>query len=385
MARHLAFSRCLAVAIALGMAGSTFAQPASGDLWVIRVGDGVTALSGTSAQVNLDRFTIAGAPLGSTNISGTVISLAGSSTSEGFLSRSTDGLSVTFGAYNAAPGTPGVVASAAQREVVQIDTNMSTSISLLGATAYAGGNIRSAITTNGVDYWTTGSNGGVQYHAVGSGTTSGQLSSSPTNTRVANIINGQLYTSSASSPFIGVSTIGTGLPTTTGQTATILPGFPATITGSSHYGYVGLDSPSNPVVGLDTLYVADDRTTPNGGIQRWVFDGALWAATGTATQASGGVRGLTATQNGNNVTLYATTTESNANRLVSINDLLAPGGGTFDPAFVTLATAPALTAFRGVSFAPVPEPTTVLSVCAIAGIAYKLRRRTKTVAEIETA
>jgi hypothetical protein len=184
------------------------------------------------------------------------------------------------------------------------------------------------------------------------------------------VINNQLYTSAASGTFQGVATIGTGLPTTTGQTTTILPGFPTT-TGPSNYQYIGITSPTNPNSsnGINTLYVADDRTVNgSGGIQRWTFDGAIWNNSGTITPpditgtANVGIRGLTLSQNGSSIALYGTTTEANANRLVSVSDLLSGMGGTFG-SFVTLATAPTNTAFRGVSFTPtpVPEPTTLLA------------------------
>src|SRR5262249_52754167 len=162
----------------------------------------------------------------------------------------------------------------------------------LGTAAYSGGNIRSVYGTDGTNVWTGGSNGGVQYHQMGSGTTSGQLAAAPTNVRVVSVINNQLYTSSATTTggaFVGVSTIGTGLPTMPGQTATSFPGFP-TAGGPSNYGYVGFSSPTNPnsFNGINTLYVADDRSNAaGGGIQRWTYDGANWGLTATANYGVG--------------------------------------------------------------------------------------------------
>ena len=45
---------------------------------------------------------------------------------------------------------------------------------------------------------------------------------------------------------------------------------------SSPYGFALWDR--NPsVAGVDTLYVADDRTAANGGgIQKWSFNGTSW-------------------------------------------------------------------------------------------------------------
>jgi len=58
--------------------------------------------------------------------------------------------------------------------------------------------------------WVTGSNSGTRYNTLGS-TASVQLSTAPTNVRQVNIFNGHIYVTSGSSPFSGVSVVGTGL------------------------------------------------------------------------------------------------------------------------------------------------------------------------------
>jgi len=350
----------------------------AGNLVVYQVGDGTAALTSASTPVALAQYTIAGTPVGSPLVlpsTGTgAFTNAGTSTSEGFLQLSGNGQFLYFAGYNVAAGTlavAGTTGTVAPRSVGQVDQNGNFVLSSLGTLAYSGGNPRSAYGTDGSNVWTGGSNQGVQYHVIGSGTTTGALSAAPTNVRVVSVINNQLYTSASSGAFVGVSTVGTGTPTTTGQTTTALPGFPTTA-GPSNYQYVGINSPTNPnsFNGIDTLYVADDRiTNGSGGIQRWNFDGTNWVNSGTITppDAAGtgfaGLRGLTATVAGSTVSLYGTTTEASANRLVTVTDMLTGLGGTFG-AFSNLATAPANTVFRGVSFAPVPEPTSLLAVGA---------------------
>jgi len=351
-----------------------------GNLVVYQVGDGLAALTSAATPAALSQYTIAGVPVGSPIVlpsTGTgAFTNAGTSTSEGFIQLSGNGQFLYFAGYNVAAGTlavAGTTGTVAPRSVGRVDSLGNFVLSSLGTLAYSGGNPRSAYGTDGSNVWTGGSNQGVQYHVMGSGTTTGALSSSPTNVRVVSVINNQLYTSSASGTFQGVATVGTGLPTTTGQTTTLLPGFP-TAAGPSSYQYVGINSPTNPnsFNGIDTLYVADDRlVNGSGGIQRWTFDGALWNNTGTITPPDAvgtgfvGLRGLTAAVAGNTVSLYGTTTEASANRLVSVTDLLSGQTGTFGT-FVNLATAPANTVFRGVTFgpSPVPEPTSLLAVGA---------------------
>jgi hypothetical protein len=253
----------------------------------------------------------------------------------------------------------GTTATTVQRAVGLVDGNGNLTTTLMGTAFASGGNPRSAYSTNGTDIWASSSNTGVNYTAFGTGMAT-QLSTSPTNTRVVNIFNGQLHVSSASGAFQGVSTVGSGTPMTSGQTTTLLSGFP-TASGPSNYDFVFL----NPT----TLYVADDRTTTGGGIEKWTFDGTNWSL--QYSSLAGGTAGLRSLGLAADGTLYGITT---ANTLVSATDT----GTAFT--FSTLATAPTNTAFRGVAFAPVPEPGHVLLACgAAAGLAGWWRRRRKAV------
>src|SRR5207249_1538037 len=144
---------------------------------------------------------------------------------------------------------------------------------------------------------------GVRYTTLGA-TSATQVNSTTTNVRVVNIFNGQLYMSAASGTFLGVGTVGTGTPTTGGNTPTLLPGMPTTGT-HSNYDFWFKDA--------NTLYVADDGTSANGGgIQKWVQSGGTWSlaytlACGTGLSGSAvGARGLAGALDGSgNAVLYA--------------------------------------------------------------------------------
>jgi hypothetical protein len=180
----------------------------------------------------------------------------------------------------------------------------------------------------------------VRYTTLGATTTT-QLSTSPTNTRVVNIAAGQIYASAASGAFQGVATVGTGLPTTSGQTTTLLNGFP-TATGPGAYDYYFADA--------NTLYVADDRVTVAGGIQKWVLAVGTWTLVQTLNPAAGvGCRGISGFTEGGVTTLFATTTN---NLLVSVVDT----GPT--STFTTLVTGVANTALRDVQFVRTPSSVT---------------------------
>jgi len=374
-----------AAAVALGAlwTSDVYAAPiTAGDLVVVQVGDGVTTISGNSGAVvtSLREFStggVAGQTIGLPTAaagSNQPLTLSGSATSEGFLQISTNGQYLTMGGYAAAPGTAGVTTATAatvNRVVgrVEVSTgNIDTTTALTDA--YNASNIRSAVSTNGTDLWLGGNGGsgqgssaGTRYTTLGA-TTSTALHSTTTNTRVVNIGNGQLYNDSSSTPFLGVGSVGSGLPTTSGQAYTELPGFP---TSGTHSNYDVFWKDAN------TIYVADDGAVgTGGGIQKWTLSAGTWSLAytllnnGTTTTS---VRGLAGTVDGSgNAVLYATTSATTANTLITVTDTGAGSTAT------VLATAPALTAFRGVEIIPVPEPTT-LAIGAVGGLLMLRRRR----------
>jgi hypothetical protein len=148
--------------------------------------------------------------------------------------------------------------------------------------------------------------------------------------------------------FHGTNLVGAGLPTTAGQTTVLLSGFDSSTTSpESAYGFFFADA--------NTLYVADDRALPNGGVQKWTFDGLTWTLQYTLNGGLGaGCRGLTGSVSGGVVTLIATTGEavSTPNHVVIAQDQGAAS------AFSTIATTVPNTALRGIAFAPaaVSEP-----------------------------
>ncbi len=326
---------------------------------VLRVGDGATALSNAAAPLFLEWRDGTGALVARPNNplplpiaadgAQQPITLSGTATSEGFLSLSSNGNYITLAGYAATPGTPGVSSSAAPRVVARVDAsgNIDTSTVLTGA--FLGNNVRSATSDDGSGFWAagTGSAGsaGIQYVAFGEATPV-QVLATPNNARVAHVYGGQLYGSSGSGTFINVFSVGTGLPTTAGQTATPLPGMPSS-GAASPYDYVLLDREPD-IAGLDTLYVADDRSVgAGGGVQKWVLDDATWVLVATFNAGlTSGVRGLAGQVTGG-VILVATTAETGANRVMLLYEQ-----GSNPPMAVPLATAPTNTAFRGLAVAP---------------------------------
>jgi Bacterial Ig domain len=324
-----------------------------GDIVVERVGDGSAALSSAATAVFLDEYSPTGTlvqtiPL-PTSDSGSnhIVTDSGSATSEGILTLSGDGQYLMAVGYDAAVGTASVVgtSSASTARVMArigfdgvIDSSTTT-------TSFSANNIRSAVTTNGTDIWAVGANTGVVYSTLGGSGAGTVVSSNATNLRVVNVFNGQLYVSSGSgtNTFRGVNTVGSGTPTSTGNTTTRLPGL-ADSTNNSDYSFFFADlSPS--VAGVDTLYIADDGAA---ALMKWSLVGGTWVSNGAIGTATDTYRGVTGVVNGSTVTLYATRT---ANQLVSFVDT-SGYDGTLAGTPTVLATAASNTAFRSVVTAP---------------------------------
>jgi hypothetical protein len=338
----------------------------AGNLVVVQVGDGAASLTSAAAPVFVKEIRIAdGAviqtialPTTATTSGNRALTLSGTSTSEGFIKRSVDLGFLTLGGYNADVGTAAVAQTSAAtnpRVVARLAANgsLDSSTAFDGYSGTTGSNagFRAVITTNGNDLWTAGTfggtvnntTGGVRYLTFGS-STSVQVSSNLTNSRVVDIFGGQLYVSSASGALQGVSTVGSGLPTGP-DTVTILPGFP-TAAGPSAYDFFFADA--------STLYVADDRAVASGGgLQKWTFDSGANTWTLAYTLNTGitvGLRGVTGAVTGGTTTLFATTgtaNGSNGNALVTVTDTGASS------AFTTVLASAASSWFKGVDFAPI--------------------------------
>ncbi|HEX4824086.1 MAG TPA: hypothetical protein VFV19_07215 [Candidatus Polarisedimenticolaceae bacterium] len=327
-------------------------------LSVVRVGDGATALSTSAAAVFIDRFTINGASLATIALPTTFMAsnqpctLTGTATTEGELSRCTSGQCLVMACYGAMPGATNVSGSSSSttnRVAVMIDGAGNIDTSTNTANGFNASNVRGAASVNGASIYlsgtSTGTTGGVWYIPRGTHN-SVQILATPNSSRWLGIWGGQLYGDAASGAFDSVFTIGTGLPTTSGQTAAQLVGLPGS--NGSPNGFAFFDLNPN-VAGLDTLYIADDRGPAiGGGLQKWTtIDGLTWTTAAIFTNGiTTGVRGLAATRmSDGTVWLFATT---NDGKLVRFID----DGVNTNPAATLLSTAATNTAYRGVALSP---------------------------------
>ena len=310
-----------------------------GNLVVVRVGDGAAALTSVSTILFIDEYSVSGAFVQSIQMPIAIngankrLTVSGSATSEGALSLSPNGQFITLTGYDTIPGFAGVTSSTTVARVVGFLDYTGAVNTTTTTDGYSGNNIRGAVTVDGTAFWTSGPSTGSRYVLLGA-STSVQITTTLTNMRVINIINGQLFVSSSSGSFLGVSALGTGIPTTSGQTVTGL----FTLTGNSSYGFS-----MNPAGTV--CYVADDRALTNGGVQKWTFNGSTWSlATTINSGITAGCRGLTVDWSGANPVIFATTSYGT---IVKATD-------NGSPSFVTIDTCAVNTVFRGIAFAPSP-------------------------------
>ena len=384
-------SLTFAVASAIAISGSAMAGIfGSGNVVVERVGNGTTTLSSAATAVSVIEMNTAGVTQQQLDLAtsgSTQVTDSGSATSNGYLNMYNGLLAVS--GYNAASGTASVAGSNTKvGTVIGSDGNVSTATRTLfptsGTMPFTGNNFRSMIATGANTFYASGtgsgtpSTGGIWYANNGSFT---QISSTatgqPTNMRNVEIYGGNLYTSSAASTGNGVWQIGTGLATTAGQTNTLLINAGA---GASTYGFVLFDTNSDGT--NDLAYLADDRTTAGGGLQKWVLTGGTWtnswsvlvnvsgATSTTAGTGFAGIRGLTGTWDAlNGAQLFATTTETSNNRVIAFSDT-----GSTPTSFTNLASAGTNYAFRGVDLTAVPAPGAAALV-GLAGLITARRRK----------
>ncbi|MFN8218789.1 MAG: hypothetical protein U0S12_01480 [Fimbriimonadales bacterium] len=355
---RFAFAGALVLAL-----GQAFAGPfTAGNIVVLRVGDGSAALTTAATPIYLEEYTPGGtlvqtiaAPT-STVGSNRQITATGTSGSSPMLTRSVDGNYLTFGGYDSAVGTPavsGLTSAVANRVVAIVSANGTLDTTTALTDAFSTNSFRGVVTTNGTDLWLSGTGAtgtaGVRYATKG-GTTSILVNTGVTNCRGVNIYNGQLYVSTMSGAFRGINTVGTGLPTTTGNATTLLAGFdPSTTSPLDTYDFYFSDA--------NTLYITDARALPSGGVQKWTFDGSLWSLAYTLNAGlDKGCLRLAGQTVGGVTTIYAVTgsnSEANPNKLAVVTDTGALSS------FTVLANAGTNQVFHGVALAPGQAAQTV--------------------------
>ena len=365
----------IALVITLGTLSAQAAPFLPNDVVLYRLGDGTAALTSAGTAVFLDEYSPTGTLVQSyalpTAAAGTTLPLVSSGTAgtEGFLSTSADGRFLVLTGYDAAAGTAAIastMSAAVPREVATVSSTgvlVQTTVNNFSAT-----NIRSAASADGSTLYTAGNQVGIVSLVSGvSGTAGTLISSTSTNNRTVLTANGQLYLSTSSGTTLRIATVGTGLPTTTGQTATEVSGIPVSSTAGT-----AVNAPTSFFVASlgatgDTIYVADSGSN---AIEKFSLAGGTFTLKGTATVPS--ITGITGRTVNGTEQIFATT----AAGLYSLTDA-SGANGTLAGTPTLIASAATNEEFRGVTLAPidVPEPATRALMCVGAVLLVVCLRR----------
>jgi hypothetical protein len=213
------------------------------------------------------------------------------------------------------------------------------------------------LASDGTNYWgttsATGTNNGIAL--IGS---SSVISLFSVNGRAIQIFNGQLYFSSQSAGYVGVTPLGTGLPTTAAT-----PGALIASPNANQFSF-------NPT--HDILYIADEGSAINGGgVRKYTRSGTTWTLQYTlANTGSTNIpcRGLTVNWSGTSPVIYATEATASGNRIISITD-----NGSAQSTTNTAGTAPTVLVagtanyrLAGIGFAPGTPSITITGTTSVA-------------------
>jgi hypothetical protein len=347
----------------------------SGNILVLRVGNGSIPMVTGAMPVFLDEYTTTGSLVQSIALPTTVIgsnkmfTLNGYSSDpgleSGLLNLSTNGQWLTLAGFDAAVGTSNstlVNNSSINKTIALVDFNgvVNATTSL---TDVDFGYPLGAVTSNGNDLWVSSEVKGINYVVKGSTTSTNLLSEPDGFLRNIAIFSNQLYACTVDRIILEV---GSGLPTTGPQSSTNVPVIPGNDFEMSQFILFDL----NPAIpGNDVMYVTDVVE----GLRKFTFDGTNWIAQGTVGGDADDFFGITGVVNGGSVTLYCTrklniNNSNGGGEIVTITD--ASGyAGSLSGTPVSVKLAASQTSIRGIAM--VPQPASIsLSTKAFLGGEY---------------
>ena len=347
------FSGCAGNSFTVTVSLSSCAPPVpftACNLVVYKIGDGSTVLSSNAFPVAIEEVSTSGPTIGTAiqNVSSiflgsNLLTQSGASSSSGFMNSNNGFLAVP--GLNSALGI-GNVANQNTKVTHVIDGTQTTNNRFLNTASapipFNNNAYRSVVPTSATTFYCSGdgsgtTTGGIWYF---NGVTYTQIYNTIFNIRNIEIFNGNLYFTTGSGSNRGLYQVGTGLPTTSGQSATLI--LSNGLTDSSPYNFS--ISPDDCVI-----YLNEDGNGGNNlitGIHKWQKINGVWTFQYKYTAFA---RGLVVDYKEAITKIYATTSISSgvvAAELIHITD-----NGSFSSPIWTLS-AGANNAFAGVDFTP---------------------------------
>ncbi len=314
------------------------------NLIVLRAGDGAETQTLNGNSVFLDQYDPTGNYVNTVSIpssgSSALIEMGldqNSSTLTGSaLSRSANSRYIVLPGYNTAAPYSGALQSstsaAVPRGIGLVDTYGNFTLAIADTNAYNATYFRAAAFDGTNDFWGAGNAGGTYYFGLDAAAATIQTSFA--NLRSVDIFNGNLYTVSGSGSGTGILKWN-GRPTTATAATTLF--VPASVPSD-----IAVDSTGT------NIYVGT-----SAGVAKWQFDGSTWTL--VYTLGTGSVRYVAVDFSGAAPVIFATTTDSSFNRIVTVTDT-----GVAAPV-TTFTTAGVNQTFRGLRFGPTETPVAVTS------------------------
>lgn len=338
----------------------------NGNIVVVRIGEGTLPMTAAAANpVFLDEYNPCGERIRSIALPVTVngshrrltLSPLATDYTEGFISLSEDGQFLALAGYDAATGTAGVAATTSasvNRTVAVVDAAGNVNTTTAFSNRFNSVPVRGAV-VNGSDVWVAGGNGGIVYAALGSTGTSNTLITTSTGRCLA-IYDGQLYASSTATG-LRMARVGTGLPTSTGQTMQNLPGYPNS--GGSPFQYFMTRLNGSDTVNV--LYIAD-----NNVLRKYSLVSGSWVDNGTIGLFADKYRGVAGVEQDGIVTLYTVRRNDAGGELIRYIDSTGYNASFSNLKPMIIAQADTNKVFRSVAMAP--QALSMLSKTAVKAI-----------------
>jgi hypothetical protein len=318
-----------------------------GNIIVNRIGDGNSSLGSTTYPLNLLEYLPSGSPFQTLNQQ---FSNANLLTETGELIASTGHLNssnqfIGVPGYYAVPGTTNVsISQPKATNILGLGASVNGRVVFPitgGGIPFVEGFITSLLPVNATSFYAAGTgvtnSGGIWFY---NGSNFILLNGEFNAIRTIEEYNGNLYFSSDANP-AGIYQLGTGLPTSAGQSATLV--FETT-------------SPKGFAISPDGIfaYVADDSPingNSGGGIQKWIKQNGTWSKQYTHEYR---VKGLIVDFSDSIAQIYGTTCLSSPgsdnNKIIKILDV-SPGAIPID-----LAIAGTNYIYKGLDFSPANAP-----------------------------
>lgn len=337
----------------------------AGNIVVYRIGDGLAAMNSNTTTVYLDEFTPSGTLVQSIPmpVSGTKVTMSTLNTA-GALTLSANGQYLLVPGVDLPLGTA-LSSSPIPCSIGVVDFNGRVkSVTTLSISNF--NTISSAASDNGANLWFTVASDGISYTTAGSSTFTKIYQPAGPSAMAVSIVDGQLYVSqSSASPEIGK--VGIGLPTTSGQALTVLPGL-AGVNDDHCRQFAFADLDAN-VPGNDVLYLASQASS-GGGLQKYSLVGGVWTLNGSIGTAADRYHGLAIKVTNGSVAIFATRRGANSfsfrgGDLVSLTDNSGYNSAlTGTPTVMASAPTPNSLAYRGIALVPQPAPFTAGNIVA---------------------